>query len=1269
MQLYFWCLLPFMRKQVYILFLFAIMTFKSSGQQYGFRKFSLEEGLPQTEVFSMIQDSKQNIWVGTNGGGLSRFNGKIFETYTTQDGLKSNQIWSLFEDSGGNIWIGGSNVITRYDGITFNNITEAPVPFLRTYQYFHEDPDGNLWVISTDEQFGFRLLRLEEEGLVSETNGPSGFNEGNSVPVNWQSSPDGVLYLSTLNGLYELHQKEIRYSPINELEIFQDHILFTAHIESDGTVWLIVTTPSNQTMVYTYKEGMARHVSLPLTAWWQGLTNIFRDSHGRTWFGNFSQGIAMQDAGKGQITYYNQNNGLPSDFILNYLEDHEGNIWMGSQGNGIIQYSRNNFIAYDFENIIKGNVVRAIYQDSKGNYWFGVAGTGIVKFNGTEFKSYSKDQYPGIGNVREFTEIDNNTILLATLAGLFHFNGKYFYRVDEQYGFSTQLAFSGIIRDENVFWFSTFGNGIFRITGGQVENFTINNTGMQSNQVHSMFKDADGNMLFSTNSGLTKYNGKEFRTYTTDDGLSHNIVLQTTQDQFGRYWAGTFGGGVNILDNDQIHLLTINSGLTSNLIYSMLTDHEGNIWAGSQNGVDKIILDSTGMISDIIHYGVFDGFTGIENNGSVNFVDRENNLWFGTVKGAMRFNPNIIKPNTLHPVTRITKVRVFFREVDWRSKDYDHYRSGVSAWFALPENLVFPHDSNHLSFDFEALSYQVPEKVKYQWKLTGLDKDWSPVSTNTEAVYPNIPPGEYSFVVRAMNNDGHWSLQPAEFSFKINFPWFATWWFISIAVLVFSAVIYIIFRVRINIIKANKRELEIQVEQKTAEVVKKNKQLEQQKEEILTQAESLQKSYNNLENLSEIGKMITSKLSVEKIVETIYESINKLMDATVFGIGIVNRQNHTIEFTGVKEKGETISPIIISLDDELRLSTYCVKSRKEIYINDFEKEYKKYLPAITPPGESGNSSSIIYIPLIHNKNVDGVITVQSFEKNAYSEYQLNILRNLAVYTKIALENAAAYQRIEEQKDSLREANRNISNQKIEIEKVNKELIALNEEKNHLIGIVAHDLRNPLTSSLSIASNLESKGSHLDEDDKDSISFLVNALNRMNTMISNILDIRMIEEQKVNLKCEKTDFSEIIREVYIHFQDIAKNKQININLDNKKLFGIVDKIYLTQVFENLLSNAIKFSPPKKDIWIKVFDENGEIRVSFIDQGPGISEEDMKMLFHKFQRLSASPTAGEKSTGLGLSIVKKYVDTMGGRVWCESTPGKGANFTVAFRKTKE
>ncbi len=1238
-------------------------------QQYGFRKFSLEDGLPQTEVQALMQDSRGIIWVGTNGGGLSRFNGHAFKTYTTRDGLPDNTVYSLCEDREGNIWMGSVNAIVRFDGRNFTTIREKDHPSIRTYQQVYSDNKGRIWTVSQDEQNFRRLLMVMDNGIFPISDSLVEFNPANRIQ-NVLYTGQGIHYITATSALYELNDEGVlTESLLNGHDALENHRIFPLHQDKAGSVWMVSIPRESGNFVFHYlKNGLLSAFKVPKKPWWNGAFGMHHDQHNRTWFLNFGNGVAMHDPLDGEFHYFRQNNGLHSDFIQTLMEDREGNIWLGSNGNGLIKYSKNSFVTFDFEKIINDNMVRRFYEDSRGDMWFGLAGTGIVHYDGNTFTPYDKEAFPGINNVRGFVEIGPDLFLLASINGLYHFDRKTIREVSLEYGLAPG-QYTDVLVDGDAIWLSTINNGISKIENGRSYTYNIQSGDLQSNIINSLFKDSRGDIWLCANNGVGKFHNGTFRWYSVDDGLNYPIILHMTEDRLGRKWFASFLGGINIYDSEQFIYLTRQDGLSSDNIYSIATDNNGNIWAGTGRGIDLVKLDGSGQISGIQNFGVYDGFSGIENNGTAIYIDQEENLWFGTVKGAMRYDPKKTEPNKLEPNTYISSIKLFFREIDWHDEAYKRFITDVIPWINLPDGLVFPHDSNHLSFVFEALSYQVPEKVRYQWKLEGLDKEWSPVSGNTEAVYANIPPGDYTFMVKARNNDGKWNEQPASFSFRIQPPWWGTWYFIIImALLAFAAIAWMV-RYRIRRIEEKKVELERIVLEKTAEVRKQNQTLEQQKKEITAQAERLQTSYTNLENLSEIGKTITSQLSVEKIIDTVYESINKLMDATVFGIGIVNKQTGTIDFPGVKEKGETLDFLSFDLEDELRLSSYCVKTRKEIFINDFDNEFSKYLPAITPPDEkTGNSSSIIYLPMILNEEVMGVITVQSFQTHAYTEYHLNIIRNLAIYSTIALENAAAYKQIEQQSDNLRKANRDIKNQKQQIEKKNLELVDLNNEKNHLIEIVAHDLRNPLASSLAIAGNLKSNGSELKSEDREGLDFLLNALERMNQMITKILDIKVIEQKKINMKCEETDLSVVINEVYQNMQEYAAQKNIKVRMENPETLGFVDKHYLTQVFENLLSNAIKFSPRNREVWIRMKEVNGEIRVHFIDEGPGIHRDEMKRLFGKYEKLSAQPTAGEQSTGLGLSIVKKYVEVMGGRVWCESEPGKGSAFIVAFRKNR-
>jgi signal transduction histidine kinase len=244
----------------------------------------------------------------------------------------------------------------------------------------------------------------------------------------------------------------------------------------------------------------------------------------------------------------------------------------------------------------------------------------------------------------------------------------------------------------------------------------------------------------------------------------------------------------------------------------------------------------------------------------------------------------------------------------------------------------------------------------------------------------------------------------------------------------------------------------------------------------------------------------------------------------------------------------------------------------------------------------------------------------------------------------------------------------ILRQKENIDLKNQELILLNEEKTHLIGIVAHDLRSPLSRMYGLASLLKLEENNLNSEQKQYIQLISEEAARLNEMIAKILDMNAIEGQRINLKLEKTDVHQLIQETISHIQPAAAKKQILIHFSPGLLqsFALLDWGYATQVIENLLSNAVKFSPSGKQVYVGLQENQENVEISIEDEGPGFSAEDQAKLFGKFQRLSARPTAGESSTGLGLSIVKKYVEAMQGQIICESPKGKGAKFILLFKK---
>lgn len=240
----------------------------------------------------------------------------------------------------------------------------------------------------------------------------------------------------------------------------------------------------------------------------------------------------------------------------------------------------------------------------------------------------------------------------------------------------------------------------------------------------------------------------------------------------------------------------------------------------------------------------------------------------------------------------------------------------------------------------------------------------------------------------------------------------------------------------------------------------------------------------------------------------------------------------------------------------------------------------------------------------------------------------------------------------------------IKQQNENIQSANKRLLELNHEKDQLIHVVAHDLKVPLSHISSLIHIIDPGADNLTEKQAAFIQMIGQSSDRLIKLINNILDIEAIESKKAKLTFEPIDLKQVLLQVSDEFTHLAVRKNIRITCHISSGVVMADKIHITQIFENLLSNAVKFSPKNSKVKVRCMIREGKVRVEVQDQGAGILPEEMSLLFMKYQKLSARPTAGEKSTGLGLSIVKQYVEAMKGRVWCESEPGKGATFIVTF-----
>ncbi len=259
--------------------------------------------------------------------------------------------------------------------------------------------------------------------------------------------------------------------------------------------------------------------------------------------------------------------------------------------------------------------------------------------------------------------------------------------------------------------------------------------------------------------------------------------------------------------------------------------------------------------------------------------------------------------------------------------------------------------------------------------------------------------------------------------------------------------------------------------------------------------------------------------------------------------------------------------------------------------------------------------------------------------------------------------AKSYIKIQTQKKEIEEQHQNILEQKQLLEEQNYDLLSLNEEKNNLISVLVHGMKNPLTSSLCLADLLKSEINDPEHPHYEHTEIIHNSLERMNKMINEVLNLNKIESKTLQLQLEKLEISKIITNVVSHFKFPIEQKQLNIRLDLNKTVSKLNSVYTYQIIDNLLSNAIKFSSSNKNIDIKLTHNDEKVLIEVADEGSGISKEKFENLFNQYERQTDWKNENPH-IGLGLAIVKKYVEAMNGKVWCESEEGKGTCFFVEF-----
>ncbi|MBS2096661.1 sensor histidine kinase [Carboxylicivirga linearis] len=1242
-----------------------------SGQHYHFKQYSLEEGLPQSEIYGLTEDQFGYLWVGTNGGGLCRFNGMSFEVFTRKDGLMDNIILGLHHDENYNLWIGTPKGLQKFDGNGFTNVLQSDSAIFADQLAFCEIGENNLWCLTRNNTGAQTLFKIENDSLINYSEKFNNQLGDDNTILRIVADREDKLLISTIHDLYRFDGQTLEVVETSEMGIDDSAIKYPLFVDRSNKMWcLLFYREGNSQLVAHTPGGKVKTITVPEKVKGKTIFNGFEDRSGSLWFLIENGGVL--NYGKKGWRLFDKSNGLPIEMVYRIHEDAEGNIWMGTIGGGLVRYSGDLFTSLNQTNGLTDDMTRAIFQDSRGKYYFADGDGGFTTLKNGTLKQYPERSIGDFGGISDFKELPDGNILLCTRNGLFEFNGTNASSLNTQYGWRSKIPIKGITQLKDTTFFATIGFGLIKSVNGKAEFFNSYNSKLLDNNITDLFLDSKDRLWISSTRGITLYEKGKLTNFSQQKALSSSYILQAAEDRAGHIWFASYTKGLIIYNNNNWTTFDTSNGISSDNIYSIISDEKGNIWAGAQNGVDKIVISNTGEVKGIEYFDRHDGFVGIENNSGANFKDRNGNLWFGTVKGVMRYNPSERKINYLPPPVYIRDIELSYKKPAWDSEEYASRYDSLVPWFGIPNQLTLPKEQNNISFTFDALCYTIPEKIQYRWRLEPIESEWI-MGKNNEVAYPSLPPGDYTFRVTAANNNGVWNEEGAIYNFSIHPAWYQTLGFkLVIAAFIITILLVVIFLWNKNI-KKLRFEMETLVVAKTKEITKqkaqiesKNTELEKQKEQITRQAQSISSSFNDLEKLTEIGKTLTANLSISRIFELLYKATSEIMDTYLFGFGLYNQETNSLDFQHIILQGEQTPFLTFSLDDTERLSIHCLLNDKEIYIHDFDNEYKNYVNEIRPVPGDINSKSIIYIPIKVNEAPFGVITVQSAEVNAYSSYHLNFMRNIGIYTSIALENASTFQQLKSQQKDLEVANQTAISQKEQMQKQRDDLDRLYAENNHLIRLFTTELERPITSSLSIANALQGEKEVGIEEMNNALVKILESLWQIKDMLNQVSEIKRLEQDEFRIHKSKVPLSSLLREVAGQYEEYLQNKKIEVVWDLSDTVVESDYTLLEKILSNLLSNAIKFSEPETNITINCYEDDERVTIGVRDEGPGMSEEDQKRLFTKFNKLSNQTANNEVSSGLGLYIVKRYIDGLGGEISCNSHLGIGTTFYVRLPK---
>lgn len=833
-----------------------------------FDNYSIEEGLSQSSVTSIVQDKFGIIWIATQDG-LNKFDGYTFEIYKNEPlddrSIPNNYVHCLKVDPKGAIWFGTNRGMGVMNPLNMLNVrvNRDNVPDLRGYIFTHIgfDAGQNIWALS--EKHGINIIdpHSKKVQIISSIHGNSGFTSLYSdheqtiwvgtksgqiyyAPVPYDSfkeidyngvftiaqvnqmteSNNGIIYVSTEAGVFYIN-KERQLLPLTKDKRLRYNRINCAYPESKDRVW-VGTAENGLFLVKKDSLGKERLVQYRKNPYDNSslhddnISYIFEDNCGIFWIGT-EKGISKFDKYKQGFTTVSLNTnpkrGLIDHNVWSFAEDQEKNIYIGTKkALSIYSYKTGEFTHIQRPDQSQHNLL-SIYVANPDTLWLGFDdGLYVLTINDLQKKQYNFKRIDFMENansantrVYQIVEADQNRLWIGSRAGLSIINKKtfeyQFYSSDDSHG----------LGDGSV-------KVVFRDSKGKIWLVTSNEG------LYNMTERSDSTFYFKPH---------EIKGHSQ----SNSQITSIAETENNTLWLGTYGEGIKKLElnSGEVTIYNESDGLSNNVIYGILVDQKGNIWASTNKGISKF----NPTTEQFTTYSVRDGLQSNEFNTNAYLKSSDNLLYFGGINGYNVFDPSEIRMNPNPPGVVITSVQLSLKGTQSKNT--------IANNVVHKKRIELEYNENDISFEFAATNFSNTSENSYKYILEGHDEEFSYMENENRINYMNIPHGTYTFKVYAKSSDGIWSPEPTIIELVITPPFWLTWWFRIAAIVVLTVIGLIIYRRRIDKIRRQKVRLEIEVVKRTRQVTEQSKKLEEQKKKVEIQKAKIEHQKELLEKEKE----------------------------------------------------------------------------------------------------------------------------------------------------------------------------------------------------------------------------------------------------------------------------------------------------------------------------------------------------------------------------------------------------------------------------------